>query len=109
MLNHMNFKNKTFHLLMGSLVRLLRLDLCFTIFDQESLTIPRTTNPAHLKTLTDLNLRDCNILSAEAIHLMLCEMPSLKVFVATAVEDKEMIEDPRPWVCLDVKELTLQL
>jgi len=103
------FKNETFQLLMKSLVQLRCLNLCITNFDQESWTILRTTKPAHLKTLAVLNLYRCKQLPIKAIHQMLCEMPSLKIFVATAVGDKEMVEDPRPWVCLDMEELTLRL
>ena len=108
-LNQRNFKNETLRSLMESLVRLRRLNLRFTNFGQESWTVLRTTNPGQLKTLTDLHLLNCRLLQAKAIHQMLCEMPSLKVFVAAAVEDKEMVEDLWPWVCLDMEKLTLQL
>jgi len=108
-LSQVKFKNTAFQSLMGSLVQLRRLVLCFTNFDQESWTILRTTRPAHLKTMTVLNLDHYLNLPGEAIHQMLCEMPNLKIFVATVVEDKEMVEDPRPWVCLDMEELTLRL
>jgi len=105
-LRQRDFKNSNLRSLMESLVLLRRLSLSSRKFDQESWTILRTTNPDHLKTLTDLHLLNCRLLPAKAIHQMLCEMPSLKVFVAAAVEDK--VEDLRPWVCLDMVELTLQ-
>jgi len=94
---------------MRSLVQLRRLNLSSTNFDQELWTILRTTKPAHLKTLTVLNLEYCQQLPGEAAHQMLCEMPSLKIFRANVVDDKQMVEDPQPWVCLDLEELTLGL
>ncbi|GJJ68405.1 hypothetical protein EMPS_00751 [Entomortierella parvispora] len=107
-LNEGKFRNTTFEFLMASLVKLRRLSLSCTDFDTESWTILRMTNSVHLKTLTDLNLLACQNLSGEAIHQMLCEMPSLKVFGSTAVGDKGMMEDPRPWICLDLEELSLR-
>jgi len=108
-LSQVNYRNASFRFLMESLVQLHRLNLRATNFDQESWAILRTTKPAHLKTLTALDLSYCTELPAKAIHQMLCEMPSLRTFAARAVEDKEILEDPRPWVCLNMVMLTLRL
>lgn len=38
---------------------------------------------------------------------ILCSMPNLEVFVADALSDIAIREDPRPWVCTDLRELTV--
>ena len=108
-LEDMTFENQYFQVLMRSLVQLRCLDLSLTNFNHESWTILRTTQPAHLRTLTDLNFENCRHLSGEAIHQMLCEMPNLKIFLATIVGDKVIMEDARPWVCLGLEQLNLRL
>ena len=58
--------------------------------------------------LKELNLCYCALVNGVIVLEILCsEMPSLEVFRADYVSDLDMIQDPRPWSCVGLKELRL--
>lgn len=62
----------------------------------------------HRKTLEWLSVRDTSQVYSSTVQDFLCNLKNLKVFHASSdLTDREVMKDPRPWVCLDL--VTLQL
>ncbi|KAG0052137.1 hypothetical protein BGZ83_002963 [Gryganskiella cystojenkinii] len=62
-----------------------------------------------INTLTVLNLADCVNLPGSAVQEMLCSMPRLEALHVHRIADKDIVNNPRPWVCLGLKQLGLML
>ncbi|GJJ69638.1 hypothetical protein EMPS_01986 [Entomortierella parvispora] len=102
------FRNEDWRRLLSSVRRLSCLDLSKSAFNLESWNILQA-HPRHLKTLQRLDLRGCSDLTGKATHAMMCEMPNLEVFRAGGIiSSLDLLEDPRPWCCLGLKELALE-
>jgi len=66
--------------------------------------------PDYLTTLRLRKLRidECLWASPVVVQNILCSMPSLEVLIADCVLDIAIQEDPRPWVCTGLRELTTE-
>ncbi|KAG0049021.1 hypothetical protein BGZ83_006138 [Gryganskiella cystojenkinii] len=84
----------------------------------ESLTLPQNwfgtrswdvvkNHPIWPTSLTILDLKDAVRLPGSVVQEMLCTLPNLKVFGAAQITDMDVVNDPRPWVCLRLRKLSL--
>ena len=65
-------------------------------------------HPRYLVTLIGLDLSYCDSLTSKAIQAMMCEMPILEVFhTGGTLSTLDLLEDPRPWACLGLKEISM--
>ncbi|GJJ74748.1 hypothetical protein EMPS_07106 [Entomortierella parvispora] len=62
----------------------------------------------HLATLKLRKLRidECKEDSTTMVQDILCSMPTLEVLTADCVSESAIQEDPRPWICRGLRELT---
>ncbi|GJJ69637.1 hypothetical protein EMPS_01985 [Entomortierella parvispora] len=105
-LPYSRFENKDWDRLLSSIRLLSCLDLNVSTFNEESWKILQAY-PRHLTTLRGLDLRRC-CLPGTATHAMMCEMPNLEVFrTCNTLSTLDLQEDPRPWICMGLKELAL--
>ncbi|KAG0052684.1 hypothetical protein BGZ83_002293, partial [Gryganskiella cystojenkinii] len=70
-------------------------------------TILQGFSPQHLAGIRKLNLRVSKQVNGTMIQDMLCSLPGLDDFAATTLTDADLIQDPRPWVCLGLTRLEL--
>ncbi|KAG0047020.1 hypothetical protein BGZ83_007852 [Gryganskiella cystojenkinii] len=85
------------------------LDLNGSDFHLRSWSVLRDQVPSLLLKLTHLNLKRCPRLQGDIIQDILCSTLNLQVFKGPAVLDRNLKDDPRPWVCLGLKSLSLCL
>jgi len=93
-----------FNVVLKTLTGLQKLDLQMTNFGQEHCQVLIHEVPRCRTTLTFLDLTKCKLLKEEDVHDLLCAISSLETFRAPY---RSSLSDPRPWVCLGMKDLTL--
>ncbi|GJJ71418.1 hypothetical protein EMPS_03768 [Entomortierella parvispora] len=71
----------------------------------EGTSIARGQN--HASTLERLVLQACRGVSGPQIQSFLCSMPKLKAFSAVLLIEADVLADPRPWVCKQIRNLEL--
>ncbi|GJJ76109.1 hypothetical protein EMPS_08468 [Entomortierella parvispora] len=104
-----DFQLLDFQCLLESLTGLKELDLNRTNFNRSSWNAMRERGPQLRRMLTVLNLGDCSQMDGALVHEILCEMPSLEIFKADHVMEDNLIQDPRPWACEELRELSVAL
>ncbi|KAG0044634.1 hypothetical protein BGZ83_010149 [Gryganskiella cystojenkinii] len=60
-------------------------------------------------TLHTLDLKDAVRLPGAVVQDMLCTLKNLRIFAAAGIRDTDVLNDPRPWVCLGLVRLTLRI
>ncbi|KAF9087955.1 hypothetical protein BGX27_002832 [Mortierella sp. AM989] len=103
------FKGAELRDLVYGLPALTEIDLSRTNFDEECWRILKEEAPQSLRILKRLELISCAELPTRIIHDILCSIPSLEVFKGDYVREQDLLEDPRPWVCLEMKTLSLSM
>ncbi|GJJ72827.1 hypothetical protein EMPS_05185 [Entomortierella parvispora] len=88
--------------------RLTEIDLAATNFGFWEWTTLQTL-PWHMSAIRVLHLEGCLNMTGVIIQDMLCSLPSLESFKAGNLWDIDIIDDPRPWICKDLKELVLTI
>ncbi|KAG0049022.1 hypothetical protein BGZ83_006139 [Gryganskiella cystojenkinii] len=84
----------------------------------KSLTLPQNwfgtrswdvvkNHPIWPTSLTILDLKDAVRLPGSAVQEMLCTLPNLKTFAAARITDMDVLNDPRPWICLGLVQLSI--
>jgi len=63
----------------------------------------------HSSTLKVLDLKQCDRVSREMVHDILCTLEGLEVFYAPLITNVEMEQDSRPWVSLRLQTLCLTI
>ncbi|GJJ71492.1 hypothetical protein EMPS_03842 [Entomortierella parvispora] len=63
----------------------------------------------HRATLESLSLSSCSNLEGSMVQEMLCSLPRLQRIRARELTLQSIQEDPRPWVCLGLKDFRLAL
>lgn len=63
--------------------------------------------PDQRRTLEVLYLSGCDNLSGQIVQQMLCSFPNLKRFHGPNLTDKDILADPRPWICNGLERLEL--
>ncbi|KAF9157210.1 hypothetical protein BGX21_004002 [Mortierella sp. AD011] len=92
--------------LVQGLPALTEIDLSRTNFDQECWRVLKEETPQSLRILKRLELISCAKVTTRIIHDILCSIPNLEVFSGDYVKEQDLLEDPRPWVCLGLKSLS---
>ncbi|KAG0046760.1 hypothetical protein BGZ83_008071 [Gryganskiella cystojenkinii] len=109
--NH--FKNQDFQVVLQSLNQLEALDLSGSNFDQGSLAVLKDvfapvpswsvllppSSFSMARTLKVLNVRRCARLTGALTHELLCTIPGLEEFEGNYINDVNLRDDPRPWLC----------
>lgn len=90
------------------LVGLTELDVTETNFDRRCWLALYGCNREHLFTLKVLRASNCQIDGILIIEI-LGSLPNLEVLEAGKLQDTDLQEDTRPWVCKNLRELTLNL
>jgi len=103
---NMRFPTEEFTGLIKWMAPLVRLDLRGSSFDASAWESLRSM-PHHLATLKVLDLS--NWLPGRVIHDILCMIPQLTDLKAGVVQDTDIIEDGRDWVCLGMQRLDVSL
>ncbi|KAG0043077.1 hypothetical protein BGZ83_011876 [Gryganskiella cystojenkinii] len=105
------FENEDLKALLASMPLLRKLNLQLTQFDlcswralQEESSL---LSPSFLSRLQSLNLTLCSKVTGAMVQEMLCSMENLVVFKAPYIASIDLLRDPRPWVCLKLRELYL--
>lgn len=104
-----DFQLLDFECLLTSLSRLKELDLHKSSFDRLSWRAMWDQGPLFRRTLTVLNLGKCLQMDGALVHEILCEMPSLEMFEAGHVMEANLRQDPRPWACEGLRDLSVAM
>jgi len=103
--NHGIFVLREFKLVMESLPALTDLELAGC--DRISSFVPSFLTT--LNRLQRLSIDRCGWATPRVVQDILCSMSNLEIFVADYLSDFAIEEDPRPWVCTGLKEMTVSL
>lgn len=91
-------------LLLESLPRLTELCLPKTNFDPPC-WVALQSFPHHLETLRVLDIGDCKGFPGSSVQQILCTLVNIITFKAPPVNDSDILNDNRPWVCMKLKTL----
>lgn len=82
------------------------LDTMSNTFDSTS-WIWMTSHLDYFKTTSVLNFANSPSITGAMAQEMLCCLPNLKSFSANDIQDRNIWDDPRPWVCFKLERLLL--
>ncbi|KAG0049264.1 hypothetical protein BGZ83_005905 [Gryganskiella cystojenkinii] len=88
--------------------QLKELNVNSTNFDLNCWTVLKGL-PRYLSTLTHLNLGFCDQMTGAIAQDILCSVTSLIELEVDYMKDTSLLQDPRSWVCLSLKKLTIML
>jgi len=83
------------------------LDFKYNVFDSTSWRW-MTSHLGYFKTISVLYFGGSPSVTGAIVQEMLCTLPNLTNFAADEVRDRDIWDDPRPWVCLKVEEFALR-
>lgn len=63
----------------------------------------------HFKTIRVLYLKISPSVTGAMVQERLCTLPNLRIFSADEIHDRDLCNDPRPWVCVNMEEFHLGL
>lgn len=63
----------------------------------------------HRASLEELSVRNCRQMKGILVHQIMCSFPNLLSLHAPYITELDVLQDPRPWVCLELKVLKLCL
>ncbi|KAG0043156.1 hypothetical protein BGZ83_011769 [Gryganskiella cystojenkinii] len=65
------------------------------------------TGPKHSTALEVLYFHACHNVTSAMVQEFLCSFPKLQEFRARLLKEEDVLADPRPWVCKEIKVLEL--
>lgn len=98
------FRGTDFAVLMDGLTRLTELRMLQTNFDDFCWNAIER-NSRHLASLRTLVISKCPLVTGKILQAMMASLPNLELLEAEMLEDKDILDDDRPWICVRLKIL----